>query len=429
MKRWVWILSVLAAAAGVVADNTSRGQVPPTKPPADVGPGAGGATLRLPGLESSPMPNANPGADKPPLPDSLKGLWNPSAGSYPAIKPGGTKIALPPSNRVDINKDIEITDKAGNWMIFAMAYTGPKAPEMARTFVAAMRGHYKWNAYVYNYGAKEKQAEFERVEKIRREQMDALEKAGLKADVPIRVPTIRIDEQTGVLVGGYKTRDDAINALKVLRKLDPKGLIDNQVDLDTKYVIELDGPARREARYVNPFLKAFPARNPAVADEQHGLNAEEDMKYLRKINEGESFSLLQCKKPFTLAIKQFNVQFKTTDDAKEAKRLLEKFNKGFFVKGVEWQDRTYHLAHSWAEEFRKGGLSEMYVLHCKYCSYLTVGGYDSPEDPRLLAMQNYLETRFKMDAYRPLELLPRPMPMPVPGVAALKSQNGGLRQP
>jgi hypothetical protein len=425
MKRWLWTLAVVTIAIGIVVQNTSRGQVQGTKPPVDVGPGAGGATLKLPGLEPTPTPSPYPGSDKPPIPDSLKALWNPSSSTYPAIKPGGTKIALPPSNHVDLNKDIEITEKAGQWMIFAMAYTGPKAPEMARKFVIVMRGHYKWNAYVFNYGAKEKQAEYERVEKIRREQVEALQRAGLKADVPIRVPAIRIDEQTGILVGGYKTREEAMKALEKFRKLDPEALVKNQVDLDTKFVIELDGKARREAVYVNPFLKAFPARNPTVPQEQFGSNPEEDMKLLRKLNSDEPFSLLQCKQPFTLAIKQFNMQYKTLDSAsgKKAKDFLEKFDMGFFHKSRPWEDITAHNAHNLAVWLRHEGLPETYVLHCKYCSYVTVGGYTGLDDARLVAMQNYLETRFKMDTFQKAELLPRPVPMPVPGVAILtKSQ-------
>ena len=421
MKRWLWMLAVVTIAIGIVVHNTGRGQVPGTKPPVDVGPGAGGATLRVPGLEPTPTPSPYSGSDKPPIPDSLKSLWNPSSSPNPAIKPGGTKIALPPSNHIDINKDIEITEKVGQWMIFAMAYAGPKAPEMARKFVIVMRGHYKWNAYVFNYGAKEKQAEYERVEKIRRDQVEALQRAGLKADVPIRVPAIRIDEQTGVLVGGYKTRDDAMDALKKLRKLDPKGLVDNLVDLDTKFVIELDGKARREAVYVNPFLKAFPARNPTVPQEQFASNPEEEMNFLRKVNSGEPFSLLQCKKPFTLAIKQFNMQHKTMDSASgdKAKDFLEKFDKGFFHKIRPWEDMTAHGAHNLAEAMRKAGVPETYVLHCKHCSYVTVGGYENVNDPQLVAMQNFLESRFKMDTYSRLELFPRPIPMPVPGVAIL----------
>ena len=61
MKRWLWILAVLTIAVGVVMHETSRGQNPTTK--SDVGPGVGGATLKLPGLDSPPA--GNPSSEKP----------------------------------------------------------------------------------------------------------------------------------------------------------------------------------------------------------------------------------------------------------------------------------------------------------------------------------------------------------------------------
>src|SRR5260370_17778478 len=106
------------------------------------------------------------------------------------------------------------------------------------------------------------------------------------------------------------------------------------------------------------------------------------MIFLRKVNSGEPFSLLQCKKPFTLAIKQFNMQHKTMDSASgaKAKGFLEKFDMmGFFQKGGEWQDLTAHNAHKLAEATRKAGFPETYFLHCKYCSYVSFAGYDDPQ--------------------------------------------------
>ena len=414
MKRWFWVPAFLIAI-GILVHQTSRGQVPGSKP-GEVGPGAGGATLKLPGYDSPTPPS-----DKPAVPDSLKGMWNTSAFPKKPADANASKIALPPSNQNDINKDIEITPAAGNWMIFAMAYTGPKAPEMARRFVAVMRGHYKINAYVFNYGAKEKQEEYERVEKIRKEQNDALARAGLKSDVPIRIAAMKIDEQTGVLVGGYKSRDEAMKALEKFRKLDPNALLENKVDLDTKFVIELDGKQRKEAVAVNPFTKAFPSRNPTIDPEKNSGDPEADLRFFRKVNEGEPFSLLKCKKPYTLAVKQFNMQYKTMnggkEGTKEAMTFLERFEKGLTLgKDRQWEDVAANNAHNMAEYFRKSGLNEAYVLHSKYCSFVTIGTYESPTDPRLVSMQNYLEGHFKTDTYRQADMFPRPMVMPVPGV-------------
>ena len=407
MKRCLWLLALLTIV-GVAVHETCRAQ-----------PGDGGATLKLPGMDPAP--------GKPVVPDQLKALWNSPVSAFPApIQRGGTRIAEPPSNPTDINKDIEINAKAGNWVIFVMAYSGPKAPEMARKFVATMRGHYKWNAYVFNYGAEEKRKEYERVQKLRQEQKAALEKEGLKADMPLRVKVIRIDEQTGVLLGGYKTNDEASAALAILKKLDPNALI-GKVDLDTVYTAKAErGKSSKgeqltegDIGYVNPFKKAFVARNPHgdVPRDQNGTTPAEDLKFLRYVNREEPFTLLNCKKPLTLAIKQYNMQFKNGENAREASSFLEKFGKGLFAKTKDWEDLAADNAHKLAKFLRKpeeNGL-EAYVLHAKYCSYVTIGGFDSPEDPKLIAMQNFLDQRFKTDRYRELEFMPRPTPMLVPG--------------
>ncbi len=415
MKRWLWSLAVLSIGVGVVV---TRGQEPGGKGP--VGPGDGGAVLRLPGMETTP-------ARQPVVPDSMKGLWNPAASAYPTRPGGGTKIAEPQFNQVEINKDIEITPASGQFVIVVMSYAGPQAPVMARDFVIVLRRDYKLPAYVYNKGAEEKRKEYERVQKIRQEQIEALQKANLKTDVPIRVPTIKIEEQTAVLIGGYKTFDEATNALKnTIRKLNTDAL-KGKVDLDASFVSATDYNKDTKTAgktdvagiaYINPFLRAFPARNPVLAKEQVNSTSEEDLAFLRKVNKGEPLTLLECKKPFTLAIKQFNMQHKTIGNAKEAQGFLASFNNfGLTFKKGDWEDMAARNAHNLAEALRKSGLPDTYVLHCKHCSYVTVGGFESLEDPRLLAMQNFLETGFKAEAYRQLELFPRPVPMPVPGVS------------
>jgi hypothetical protein len=280
---------------------------------------------------------------------------------------------------------------------------------------------------VFNYGAEEKRKEYERVQKIRQEQIDALAKAGLKSDVPIRVPTMKIDESTGVLVGGYRTFDEASTALKAIKKLNPEGLR-GKVDLDMSVItspVEASSGKKaprieiveKSVAFVNPFQRAFPCRNPSLPKEQAASTGKEDLDYLRQINKGEPFSLLNCKQPYTLVVKQYIVQHKTLDAAsgEKARGFLDAFDKGFGLWNKEWEDKTAHNAHNLAEALRKSGLKETYVLHCKYCSYVTVGEFGT-DDPRMLATQNWLESVFKMDAYRQLDMLPRPMPMPVPGV-------------
>jgi hypothetical protein len=57
---------------------------------------------------------------------------------------------------------------------------------------------------------------------------------------------------------------------------------------------------------------------------------------------------------------------------------------------------------------------EAYVLHSKFSSTVTVGSYDSPDDPALKAMQETLATRFNQHPFTMVQFFHRPVPMAVP---------------
>jgi hypothetical protein len=62
----------------------------------------------------------------------------------------------------------------------------------------------------------------------------------------------------------------------------------------------------------------------------------------------------------------------------------------------------------------RSGKVEAYVLHTKYGSVVTVGGYDTPDDPRLRQMQERFARLSQDPNYARLEFLATPVPMPVP---------------
>lgn len=397
MKRWLLLLPTLAIVAAIV-----RGQI---------GPGDGGATLRLPGAD----------APKVQTPTNTTPFLPPAAAN--------TRFALPPSNQTGVNKDIEITDKQGPWVIYAMSYTGPEAPKLAREFALELRSNpkLKLNAYVYNYGTAEKLKAYQKVQELRQKQADALRQAGVQGQImslPIRIE--KIEESTGVLIdGNFKTREAALAVLKELRKVKLDEDFEKRVKLDVKMVLveQQDKAAkggaslaRTEAMFINPFRTAFPARNPALPNEADKAPAfdPEEVKLMRKLNDKEKYSLFQVKKAFTLVIKTFNTQQVVVKNQQEADGFLDRFRKGKTLKDGQWEDTAGVYAHNLCEGFRNSGLAETYVLHAKYSSFVTVGSYDSVEDPRMTQMQDLLESRFRMEAYRPYELLVRPMPMPVP---------------
>ena len=417
MKRSIIILAIFAACVGVVVEQTGRGQ------PGDIGPGEKGATLRLPGSEapSAPTPSApTPGAPLRPVASPFGA--SPFSPGMPAS--GGKKVAELPSNEVDINKDIEITEKHGSWVIYVMSYSGPDAPKLAREFVVELRNTFKLNAYVFNYGAAEKRKEYERVQKAKNDQIEMLQKAGLKGDyMPLPVRAVKIEEQSGVLIdGNYQTREEALTGLKKLRAMDMKDFA-KRVQLDVKVAIleHKDKSAKSGMRVgeaelvvLNPFARSFPARNPQLKSDETPQMDSKDVELMRQLNKQEPLSVLQTRKPLTLAIKQYNTQQIIVKNKTEQDGYLDRFRKGMTLKNGEWADQAAQNAHDLAEAFRKSGLAETYVLHTKYCSFVTVGGYDSVEDSRLVQMQTFLESKFQMDAYRPYDLFRQPRPMAIP---------------
>src|SRR5262249_54485898 len=142
-------------------------------------------------------------------------------GSAFAGLPQGGQGSLPEyQERPDPNKDIAVTPSQGPWMIYIESYTGPEAPIFARQMVTELRNTYKLHAYVHNHGAEERRKEYERVREIIKKQQDFIKESGAIA-TPIRVRHMRIEEQCAVLVGGYKTDDEAKSALQRMRNLPP----------------------------------------------------------------------------------------------------------------------------------------------------------------------------------------------------------------
>ena len=113
------------------------------------------------------------------------------------------------------------------------------------------------------------------------------------------------------------------------------------------------------------------------------------MNLLRKLNAVEPFSLLACKKPFTLAVKDF-----PTPTIVQAKGSGGAFldSLGIGKASGQREDAAAKSAHLLAEWLRQGRI-DAYVLHTKYTSIVCVGNFDTPDDPNLRTMKSLLETR------------------------------------
>jgi hypothetical protein len=342
-----------------------------------------------------------------------------SANTSPSVDKsadGASRYSLTPEEKPDPNQDIQVVPQLGPWMICVTTYTGPEAPVMARQLAMELRNSYKTGSYVFNHGAEERRKEYQRVKAIVDKQREYLSKNNLPLDYPIRVRYMRIEEQCAVMIGGFPTEEAARRGLDSVRKLPPPDPKKVKLDKANVSVTEAEQPNRPAdtnktktlySDYINPFHRAFVCRNPAIKQQEHVQEQKWDMASLRRLNTGESFCLLDCKKPLTLVVKQFQ-----TPHVVEGREKKESVLDAIGLGKTDHVDSAAHSAHNLAELLRKAKL-ESYVLHTKYTSIVTVGGYDSLEDPNLRAMQNLLETRLRQQL-EVVQLMPKPLPMQVP---------------
>ncbi len=337
-----------------------------------------------------------------------------------AAADSANRYPRPPDEKPDINVDIQVKEDLGPWMIMVHAYIGPEAPIMARQMVTELRTNYKLPAYTFNYGAEERRKEYERVKAQVEQWKQHLAKNGMSTDQPIHLRTIRINEQVGVLIGGFANEAAAKKFLdERIRKLKPLDPAKTGVMLDKRVYYgeeKKDKAEKLQEGYVNPFLGAFVAHNPKVKQTRPADWDKPDIDLLRKLNSGESLSLLTCKKKYTLAVKDF-----PTPTMVETKGNSGSFIESFLgTKSAARVDIAATNAHSMGELLRQARL-DAYVLHTKYGSYVCVGGFDATTDPAMRSMQTLLETKVMPQVYQSISaatnhpLTPSPVvPMLVP---------------
>src|SRR5262249_33024488 len=151
-----------------------------------------------------------------------------------------------------------------------------------RALALELRGpNYGLSAYVWNYGDDERKAELERARQEMERRKEAMRRAGLSTDMPIRVPHMLVRVQCAVLVGGYKdiaaARRD-LERIKKLKPLDPGRFRLPRMITGMEHDGGAGGAASRtpfaprggpslipkECNAINPFLKAFPVHNPTL---------------------------------------------------------------------------------------------------------------------------------------------------------------------
>ncbi|MFL5240475.1 MAG: hypothetical protein ACJ8FY_00045 [Gemmataceae bacterium] len=315
----------------------------------------------------------------------------------------------------DPNHDYVLGPECGEWLICAATYKGPDGPNLAKQMVYHLRSQENLPAFVHVYHD----------EAGRQMQRDLDERARQMPGVRRKI--IHIEDQFAVLIGGFKTIDSARKLLpdvKVLKAPQLK-LSSGQVAQDIISVGEpTGGRDKMDIRRLpqSPFTLSFVARNPTISHE-----AADKVKFdpaWKKLNAEESYSLLECKKPYTLVVKQYcGASCIGPQNAPES-TFLEKLGIGS-GKSVDTLGAAYMNAHNLADALHKMKF-DAYVLHTRGISYVTVGAFASADDAELKKMQEAFINSVKVDtkgveaklkdarALQSLQLMNPPMPMPVP---------------
>jgi hypothetical protein len=317
---------------------------------------------------------------------------------------------------------LTVTPAAGPWMICAASYAGPPSRGQAEELASEIRGRYNLAAYVFNRTGEERRQEQERVARQKEERRKQLIANNLPADTPVHVKTVHIEDQYAVLVGGYKDDVTARKELDRIRKLTPSGKY-----MQTRYVPDPQTKKMHEEA-VNPFQSAFVCRNPAIPVEKSKPDAGPDPR-LKEYNADESYSLLKCGKPWTLVVKVYKGA-STIQSQSASSSMVERM--GLVRKTGELLTANGNEAHLVAQVLRtppknprtgEVGVSfDAYVLHSEYNSYVTLGAFDSPDDPRVAqTVQAFVTEMNRLGSavnqlHTKVQFLSPPTPMPVPQV-------------
>ena len=339
------------------------------------------------------------------------------AGAVLAVLAGLTWLE---DSGADPRTELALTPDNGPWMIYVASFRGDddnpvvelRPGEMARALALYFRSDLRTPAYVYNRSAKLQEEQQQELERLRQRYGEG---------VPLR--RVRIPDEYAVLVGNYKSMEDAGSDLKRIKSLPIPSEYWSSLVIARQERGAYQAQDRSKVHGVvgrpRTLQTAFVTRNPLAPPEP---KAEEkfDPAWI-DLNAGQKYNLLECRKPWTLVVRVFQgvamVQGRTkqtvlnTDRSQNDEFTDLRFR--LFAKGTKAADlgAAALQAHNLAEILRHKEIGyEAYVFHTQHYSLVTVGGFDRPDHPDLLKTKALLAGA-QIGCIR---LMDHPMPMKVP---------------
>lgn len=320
---------------------------------------------------------------------------------------------------------------------------GLSARELAEMLASEIRETHRVQAFLYEYISEDQKAEIRAYLAAKRKaeteyiaQVEALKQKALAQGMIFEAPDNKLRmrmhdrrDQIGVLVGGFQSEADARKALAILKKWPPPK---NEVLMDKGIILSGgNGQPAREAAYINPYANAFVVANPTITQQRPAPQPPGLDPFIVKLNEDNPYSLLKATKKWTLCVKTFHAPVELVS-ANSDTSLMKKFS---LTKGRDYLIASAEQAEAMAKAIRElrgpsvGGQPgqplnlEAFVLHTRNSSIVTVGQFDSPDDPELLSVKQLLASmkiNVTKDAHglQPVadapSLFEKLLPMPIP---------------
>lgn len=389
--------------AGVISGSAAFGQFAADRPATGLPKAPGGVQLPASPGTLPPPSGAFPGGLQPVTPAGLPQMPRP---------------APPPSAEIQTALGADhpwaVKPEHGAYFISVKAYSrpsrptptdnGPSARALAEALATEIRETYRVQAFLFEYISEERKAEAAAIAAARErgrvfaQQMDKLKQQSqlqgmefLQPDSKIHFKTVNYRDQIAVLVGPFKSEEDARKALNEVRKWTPP-----------KEAILMDGaavmrngpngkPVLEESR-LNPYLTATVTPNPTIARATQPASEMGLDPFIVKLNEDRPYSLLKATKGWTLGVKSFSapVQIVSTNDNPGVMRKLGSGNGADVLRaGAEQAESLAKALREMKAPGKPNGF-EAFVLHTRTGSIVTIGQFDGPNDPDLVQTHRLL---------------------------------------
>jgi hypothetical protein len=309
-----------------------------------------------------------------------------------------------PQIEAEPNKDYPITPQTGAWVIVCARYTGPDAADLARQLVYWLRSKHNQPAYVLNYGDK------------KRAEMNAVEDAWKQQHPGVPFKHWKIDDEFAVFIGGFADMESARDYMvKVVKKLPlPELKLADGKPAHDQILQQVEGPnGKLQVKPIplNPLASSFVSRNPTMSASEKKADP-----FLKVLNAGEDYSLLNCKELWTIAVQEYRGDSVVVNQLQDHSATT---SGSFLDKLKPWGNDKHQgdalnaaamQAHETASFLRKLKF-DAYVLHMRTGSIVTIGGFQGPTDP---AMKRTAEQLASIRGLDVLKLFAKPMEIPRP---------------